>query len=93
MGNYANRSLMVLIKVSWPCMFSNVRACVRGSSEHFSTQMCVSDKPLRSLLMVADPVKCSFNPGLSCDKQGVRPEGGELEETDRRRNGRKRSPT
>lgn len=74
-------------------LFSNVRAYVRGSSEPFSTQMCASDKPLRSLLMVADPGKCSFNPGLSCDKQGVRHERGELEETDRRRNGRKRSLT
>lgn len=49
-------------------------------------EVCIgSEKPFRSLLMVANTVKWPINPEPFCDKQGVRHVGGQLGETDRGR--------
>ena len=87
MCDYANCSLMALIKASWCRALINVRlsrvlgcVCVR---------LHRPGEPLGALLMAADTVKWPINCERSRDKRGERHAGGELGEVERRSDGRK----
>lgn len=72
--HYANRSLMVLMKLWWRCMFTTCVPLLNARSRVGWTRLG-SDGPLGSLLMAAHTLKWPINPEWSRDKRGVREDG------------------
>lgn len=87
MCDYANCSLMALIKASWCCALIN--ACLGRVLRRACARLHRPGEPLGSLLMAADTVKWPINCERSREKRGERHAGGQLGEPERRRYGRK----